>query len=311
MKKVGGKVLVENKQTEDTILYEVQEQDHNKNIKEVLKQNLNISSRMLTKLKKAKSIFINNKYVKYHEPVKTGDRIQILMKEAPNQFQPQNIPFDIVYEDVDIIIINKQPGIVAHPTKSHPIGTVANAAAYYLMEKKIECRIRFVNRLDMNTSGLLILAKNAYAHHILSEQMKENQVEKKYITFVEGVLKKDEETIDLAIYRPTEDAIKRVVDPRGQRSITKYEVIERYENATMVQVQLFTGRTHQIRVHMAHLGHPLIGDDLYGEASDLINRQALHASYLSFLQPRFKKRIEVKANLLEDLNQLQSKLKFP
>ncbi|WP_089281779.1 RluA family pseudouridine synthase [Anaerovirgula multivorans] len=302
-------MILEGKQKEDVIVYEASKDDDQCSIKDVLRKKLNISSRLLTKLKKNKSIFINNSYVKYHQLVSNGDIIKVVMTEKPSQFEAEDIPFNIVYEDVDVIIVDKQPGIVTHPTKSHFTGTIANAAQYYLDKKAMNCRIRFVNRLDMDTSGLLIIAKNPYTHHVLSEQMKEDQVEKRYIAFVEGVIENDWDTINEAIYRPTDDAVKRVVDPRGQQSITKYKVLERYRNATLIEVQLLTGRTHQIRVHMHHLGHPLIGDHLYGQTSDLINRQALHANYLKFLQPRYREAVEVKASLPKDLIELQEKLR--
>ncbi|WP_090446301.1 RluA family pseudouridine synthase [Natronincola peptidivorans] len=302
-------MIIKSQQSENMITYLVEEVEGKETIKNLLKKELNVSSRLLTKLKKNRSIFLNNHYVKYHEEVNKGDVIKIVMTEEPNQFVPEDIPFSIAYEDVDVIIVNKQPGIVTHPTKGHAIGTIANAAQYYIETNKLNCRIRFVNRLDMDTSGLLIIAKNPYTHHVLSEQMQLDKIEKKYIAFVQGVVEKDFDTIDQPIGKPTEDAIKRVVGPEGQRSVTKYKVIERYKNATLIEVQLLTGRTHQIRVHMSHIGHPLIGDSLYGKSSEFIDRQALHASYLKFLQPRYKAVVEIKADFPEDLKQLQDKLR--
>ncbi len=311
MKEVGGKMLVLDQQTEIMITYRVEEKDNGDTVKQVLKKRLDFSSRLLTKLKHGQMVFLNNQYVKYHEAVSEGDIIKIIMEEEPNQFLPQEIPFHVVYEDVDLIVINKQPGIVSHPTKSHPNYTIANAATYYLQKKGLEYRIRFVNRLDMDTSGLLVIAKNPYAHHILSEQMKADQVEKRYITFVKGVVEKDYDTINAPIYRPTEDSIKRVVDEKGQHSITKYKVLERYKDASMLEVELLTGRTHQIRVHMSYLGHPIIGDTLYGEEKEtvLIERQALHAAYLKLYQPRYRHVVEIKAPLPDDLIGLQGILK--
>lgn len=302
-------MLVEGQQTETKLVYQVEEKDHGAPLKQVLKRRLNFSSRLLTKVKQGQMIFLNGKYAKYHETVSTGDIIKVLMEEEPNQFIPQDIPFEIIYEDVDLIIINKQPGIVSHPTKSHPTNTIANAAAYYIENQGIDCRIRFVNRLDMDTSGLLIIAKNPYAHHIMSEQMKADEIHKKYITFVEGVVEQEEAVINEPIYRPTEDAIQRVVDERGQESITQYRVLERFPNATMLEVELFTGRTHQIRVHMSHIGHPIIGDTLYGREAMLIQRQALQAYRLRFLQPRYGTEVNVQAPLAQDLQELQEKLR--
>lgn len=304
-------ILKNIEQNENLIIYTVNENSDGKEIKQVLKSELNISSRLLTKLKKQEAVLLNGKYAKNHTIVKSGDVIQIIMVEPENQFEPQDIPLNIVYEDIDVIIINKQPGIVVHPTKSHPTNTIANALAYYLKEKEINCRIRFVNRLDMDTSGLLIIAKNAFTHHVISEQMQQDLVQKKYLTFVEGSLDYDEGTIDKPIYRPSDDAVKRVVDDRGQRSVTKYKVVERFKDASLLEIELLTGRTHQIRVHLEHLGHPLIGDKLYGNSGNehLIDRQALHACYLKFYQPRFKNIVEISASLPEDMEKLRKTLK--
>ena len=303
-------MIVEEKQKENMIIYEAENDDAGKELKKILKNKLDFSSRLLARVKRGKTIFVNGEYLKYHETINAGDEIKIVMEDEPNHFTLQDVPFEAVYEDVDLILVNKEPGIVTHPTKSHPDWTIANGAALYLKNKGIDCKVRFVNRLDMDTSGLLIIAKNAYAHHVLSEQMQEDRIEKKYIAFVWGVIKEDDGRIEAPIYRTTMDSIKRVVDERGQESITEFKVLERYKNATMVEVKLLTGRTHQIRVHMEHLGHPLIGDTLYGkEDAELIDRQALHAEYLRFWQPRFKRAVEVKADLPADLLSLRDKLK--
>lgn len=304
-------MLIEGQQNEKLITYKVEAVDSGKTVKELLKKRLSVSSRLLTKLKKEQNVLLNGSYSKYHEMVSEGDVIKIIMEEEPNQFTPQNMPFEIVYEDIDIIIINKQPGIVSHPTKSHPDNTIANAAVYYLTSKGADHRIRFVNRLDMDTSGLLIIAKNSYSHHIISEQMKEDKIQKKYITFVKGVVSEDYGTIDAPIYRETEDTIKRTVDERGQASITKFKVLERYKEATKLEIELLTGRTHQIRVHMAHIGHSIIGDSLYGDEDNTYNleRQALHAYYLKLFQPRYRNELEVSADLPQDLLDLEVKLR--
>ena len=207
-------------------------------------------------------------------------------------------------------MVNKPPFMVVHPTKSHCDNTVANGVTYYINEKKENVKIRFVNRLDMNTSGLVIVAKNAYAHHALSNDMSLDNVEKVYIAVVKGVVKKDSGTINLPIFRPSEDSIKRVVDDKGQASITHYEVLERLNDATVLKLRLETGRTHQIRVHLSHIGYGIIGDELYGYVDEnLINRQALHAYSLKFKQPRTKENLEFKADLPEDMKNLIEKLR--
>lgn len=302
-------MIAKDKQKENVIVYEAEYNDDGKTLRQVLEGKLDFSSRLLSKLKQSKTVFIDGQHSKYHEIVKEGNQIKIVMEEEPNHFVPQNIDLEIIYEDVDLILINKQPGIVTHPTKSHPDNTIANAAAWYLTNKGINCKIRFVNRLDMDTSGLLIIAKNPYSHHVLSEQMQQDKVMKRYIAFVWGIVEDDCGKIEAPIHMPSNNSIKRVVDQKGRQSSTEFKVLKRYKNATMLEIHLITGRTHQIRVHMSHLGHPLIGDSLYGtDDTHLINRQALHASYLSFLQPRYRNIVQVEAPLPDDLIELERKL---
>ncbi|AXU74776.1 pseudouridylate synthase [Clostridioides difficile] len=279
-------------------------------LKEVLLDKLNFSVRSLSKMKREKSVLVNGVYKKPSLKVYSGDLIEVKIDEEKANFEPQDLNLQIIYDDFDIIMVNKPPFMVVHPTKSHYDKTIANGISYYIDNQKENVKIRFVNRLDMNTSGLVIVAKNAYAHHTLSTAMSENKVEKKYITVVDGIIKENEGTIDEPIYRPTEDSIKRIIDERGQSSITHYKVIERLENATVLEVSLETGRTHQIRVHMAHIGHGIIGDELYGCVDEkLINRQALHAYKLEFEQPRTKEKLKFKADIPEDMKELISKLR--
>ena len=279
-------------------------------LKEVLLDKLNFSVRSLSKMKKEKSVLVNGVYKKPSLKVYSGDLIEVKIDEEKANFEPQDLNLQIIYDDFDIIMVNKPPFMVVHPTKSHYDKTIANGISYYIDNQKENVKIRFVNRLDMNTSGLVIVAKNAYAHHTLSTAMSENKVEKKYITVVDGIIKENEGTIDEPIYRPTEDSIKRIIVERGQSSVTHYKVIERLENATVLEVSLETGRTHQIRVHMAHIGHGIIGDELYGYVDEeLINRQALHAYKLEFEQPRTKEKLKFKADIPEDMKELISKLR--
>ncbi|CCL33061.1 RluA family pseudouridine synthase [Clostridioides difficile] len=279
-------------------------------LKEVLLDKLNFSVRSLSKMKREKSVLVNGVYKKPSLKVYSGDLIEVKIDEEKANFEPQDLNLQIIYDDFDIIMVNKPPFMVVHPTKSHYDKTIANGISYYIDNQKENVKIRFVNRLDMNTSGLVIVAKNAYAHHTLSTAMSENKVEKKYITVVDGIIKENEGTIDEPIYRPTEDSIKRIIDERGQLSVTHYKVIERLENATVLEVSLETGRTHQIRVHMAHIGHGIIGDELYGYVDEeLINRQALHAYKLEFEQPRTKEKLKFKADIPEDMKELISKLR--
>ncbi len=301
-------MLDKKNQRYNLISYQVQ--DKELKLKEVLLNELNMSVRFINKMKKDKNILVNSKYQTLSYETKVGDLIEVRIDEESNQFEPQNLDTQVLYEDFDIIMVNKPPYRVVHPTKSHPDKTIANGLMFYLKDKNENPRIRFVNRLDMNTSGLLIVAKNAYAHHLLSEEMKENKVTKKYIAIVKGVIEEDFGTIDQPIYRETEDSIKRIVDERGQKSVSHFRVIERLKNATIVEILLETGRTHQIRVHLNHLGYGIIGDELYGYVDEsLIKRQALHAYELEFDQPRIKEKLNFKAELPTDMKELIDKLK--
>ncbi|SCH30900.1 MULTISPECIES: RluA family pseudouridine synthase [unclassified Romboutsia] len=284
--------------------------DEDLTLKEILLDKLNFSVRSLSKMKREKTVLVNGTFKKPSEKVLKGDLIEVQIDEDMANFEPQDLNLSIIYDDFDIIMVNKPPFMVVHPTKSHFDKTIANGVTDYIIKKKEKAKVRFVNRLDMNTSGLVIVAKNAYAHHVLSKDMSDDKVEKTYITVVKGIVESDEGTINQPIYRPTEDSIKRVVDERGQDSVTHYKVLERLNDATVLEVKLETGRTHQIRVHMNFIGHGIIGDELYGYVDEaLINRQALHAYSLKFMQPRTKEILNFKADIPDDMKKLIEKLK--
>ena len=284
--------------------------DEELTLREVLLDKLNFSVRSLSKMKRFETVKVNGKFEKLNTKLKINDLIEVEIDEDMAKFEPENLNLEIIYDDFDIVMVNKPPYMVVHPTKSHNHNTIANGVTDYIINKNEKVKIRFVNRLDMNTSGLVIVAKNAYAHHVLSQDMSEQKVEKTYITIVKGIVEKDCDTINQPIFRPPEDSIKRVVDEKGQRSVTHYKVLQRLKDATVLEVKLETGRTHQIRVHMNFIGHGIIGDELYGYVdNDLINRQALHAYSLKFDQPRTKEKLEFKAELPLDIKELIDKLK--
>ena len=231
-----------------------------------------------------------------------GDIIGVRLPEESNDFPAEDIPLDVIYEDDDLLIINKQPGIIVHPTKGHPEHTIANGLMKYMADTKQNFKIRFANRIDMDTSGIIVVAKNANAQNELASQMRRGTVKKKYIALVEGIVDKDHFEIDLPIGRPDPISIQRTVMYEGGKdALTEVDVLERYEAHTLVEVTLHTGRTHQIRVHLSHIGHPIAGDALYGGSDELIGRQALHAHYIEFDHPFTHDRVNFEADLLLDM----------
>ena len=284
-------------------------------IREYLKIELGLSTRLIRSASIDKRIFVNDEVVKMNRILNAGEIIKIdLAKDESQDIAPEKMDIDIIYEDEDILVVNKKPFMVVHPTKSYQSGTLANGVINYFAESNQNCIVRLVSRLDMNTSGLIIIAKNQFSHGMLSKEMTENKVEKRYLAIVHGIMKEKQGTIDLPIYKPedVENGTKRIIDERGQRSITHYKVVEEFKDSSLVECKLETGRTHQIRVHLNHLGHPIYGDTLYGygeEEEELIKRQALHAYGLNFKSPRTGEELTLRAELPNDMKELINKLK--
>ncbi len=285
--------------------YECKRADAGLMIKDVLKRRMNFSTRLIRKLKETGGVELSGVESRLNVTVGTGDVIKVTFPEEKSDFVPENIPLEIVFEDEDFIIINKQPGIVVHPTKGHPYGTLANALAWLMEDRKEYFKIRFVNRLDMDTSGLLIVAKNAFSQEALQQQMKEDITVKKYLAVVDGILDSEEGIIDVPIGVGDENEVGRIVTPDGYPSLTRFRFLGTAgRGRSLVELTLGTGRTHQIRVHMSYIGHPVTGDVLYGNASPDISRQALHAARLEFNHPIKKGRIVVEAPLPDDIKSL-------
>ncbi len=293
-------------ESEDVIIFNSDTNDLN--LEEFLSTK-NISGRLFRRLYKEKKLYVNGKFQRKSLNLSKGDIVSLFMGDESEDIHPEPIDLNIVYEDFDLFILNKGPNIVVHPTKSHQTNTLSNGIAYYFLNKGIKKKIRFVNRLDMDTTGLLIVAKNSFAHQQMALQFENNTIEKKYLAITKGIMENDYGTIDLPIGREEERSIRKTVVDDGQDALTTYKVIERYKEATLVEVQIHTGRSHQIRVHLNHIGHPIIGDTLYDEASPYIGRQALHSYYLKAIQPRTKEIMEFRASLPEDMKQLINLMK--
>ena len=287
----------------DQLIWQCKEENK---LKSELLDKMNISVRMLCSIKKEKSVTVNGKYVPMHTMVCGTDIIKIELPHESNEYEAQQMGIEVLYEDFDLLVVEKPFGMVVHPTRNHLENTMLNALKYYFDENGIKSKVRFVNRLDRDTSGILIVAKNAYAHSVLTKDTSMWEMHKKYIAVVEGKL--DESgTIRLPIIK-SEDGIRRMVDENGQECVTHYRTIKSNERASFVELELETGRTHQIRVHMSAIGHPIFGDELYGGNMDFIERQALHCIELGFYSPRLEKEIRVKTKLHDDITELLMKL---
>lgn len=274
-------------------------------IETILKTDFSVSSRLFAKLIKNKNLFLNGEIAHRKDKGKEGDIITIFLADEEDTNKKQDdIPIDIIYEDLDLVLLNKQPNVVVHPTKNYPYDTILNAMSYYFEQNNIRKKVRFVNRLDRDTSGILVIAKNSFGHQQMSKQFEEDTIVKGYTALVEGIVELDSDILDMPIDREGEDSPRRTVRSDGKACITKYQVIERYKNTTLLSVKIETGRTHQIRVHLKHIGHPIVGDSLYNKESPLIDRQALHSSYLKFKTVRSNEVVEVRAELPRDIKKV-------
>jgi len=268
------------------------------------------SSRRIKKLIKDKKIHINGKAAYRDSILKNGDLLELdLEEEAGQLIEPQDIPLSIVYEDEYLLAVNKPPFMLVHPTASHPDYTLMNAVSYYFSSKNENKVIRLFNRLDMNTSGLVIIPKSSEAHRRLSDLQAKGEMKKYYKAVVEGKPNPEKGVISKPIGIDPDNPVKRKVLDGGQPSITIYETVEVLKGYSVLKLELVTGRTHQIRVHLSDMGNPIVGDSLYGRESGLIGRQALHASDMEFLHPFGGGLLKLHAEVTEDIVKLINKLK--
>ena len=283
--------------------YTIKSNEHFDNIKEVLKTKFEISDRLLLKLKKNNLIFLNNTVANIKSPVNSHDVVEISLDypEDNTNIIPVKMDLKIIFEDDWLLVLNKPAGYPIHPSMQHYEDSISNGVRYYFDSINLHKKIRPVNRLDKDTSGLVIFAKNEYVQECLVRQMKSGVLKKEYIAICEGILPRAKGTINAPIARKENSIIERCIDESGDVAITHYDVLKSNDSMSVVHLILETGRTHQIRVHMAHIGNPIIGDTLYGHNSKLINRQALHSNKISFIHPITKEQINLTAPLFDDM----------
>lgn len=291
--------------------YLVDTQNSGRILKSILKNELGLSERLVSKLKFDGKILCNSLPVHINTRVNLGDSIDVLIDfiEESDGIIPEPIDIDIIYEDEYIIALNKQPGIVVHPVCSHPNGTIANGLKYYFDKTQLSIKIRPVSRLDRDTTGIIIFAKNQHIQQLLINQMAEKTFKKEYLGVVHGIIENPNGKIDLPIERKPDSIMLRHVSSEGSPSVTHYSVIEYFKNSSFLKFNLETGRTHQIRVHCQAIGHPLVGDTLYPYLDGQIgpsqmDRQALHSMKAQFLHPIDKKEVELVAPLPSDFQLL-------
>ena len=283
-----------------------------RSVKAVMSGSFGMSSSIIKQIKYYQDgITVNGERRRVNEILKTGDFLRLVLKDGGSELiEPARMDIDIIYEDEDIMIINKPPGTATHPSQGHHGDTLANGVMNIFAERGEIRTFRAVNRLDKDTSGLICIAKNCYAHSRLCETL-HSELKRRYIAITEGIIK-ESGTVNAPIGRCSDSVIKRCVCDDGREAVTDYRPLACFGNYTLAELELHTGRTHQIRVHMAHIGHPLLGDWLYGtEDKALFPRPALHSAYMRLISPSNGKVLEFEAPLPKDMADFISKQKAP
>lgn len=286
--------------------YYVDKNNKYKNINEILSLEFNLSSKLQSKLIRNEKIYKNNNVVDTRNDISIGDTIlvDLNMEEDNSNIVPTKMQLNIIYEDDWFLVLDKPSGIAVHPSYLHYDTSLSNGVKYYFDLIGLKKKIRPVNRLDFNTSGVVIFAKCEYIQEELSKQMKKGVFEKYYLALVEGILPNKKGTINLPIARKKGSIIERCIDKNGQDAITKYTVIKEFQDYSLIKLKLETGRTHQIRIHMKAIDYPILGDTLYNNPSSKINRQALHSYQIKCIHPITNGSLIFTSKLAKDMESL-------
>jgi 23S rRNA pseudouridine1911/1915/1917 synthase len=302
---LAGKVKKDMGLGDNSLVYVVDPADNYVFLREVLTNHLQLSHSLQVRLKAQNRIRVNGQVTRTNYRLRPRDVVTVDIElEEKSGIRPVYSPLHIIYEDPDCLVINKPPGMAVHSQRGGPEITLANAVTYYWAELGRSPLFRPINRLDKDTSGLILVGQSQYAHQAMYRQQQAGTITRRYLAVVEGTMAADTGCIDLPITQLDPELRPRTVDPSGKQAITYFQVVRRFNGSTLLSLTLGTGRTHQIRVHLSHLGYPICGDTLYGHASPLINRQALHAGELSFLQPRTGQPVHLTAPLPRDMADL-------
>ncbi len=286
--------------------WQVEENYHHCLLRDFLRCEKEISRLALSQIKNAGQLLVNGESVTVRAVLKQGDKVTVVFppEERGDGIQARKIPLHIVYEDDHLLVINKQANLPTIPSRYHPEYSLANAVMYHYDKWEIPTTFHAVNRLDRDTTGLLIVAKHRYAHDLFTKEQRAGKIKRVYVAIVHGHIEQKAGVINAAIGRKEDSIVEREVRLDGQEAITHYKVMQHLKEETVVQLSLETGRTHQIRVHMASMGHPLLGDDLYGGSMDKIKRQALHSWRLKFFHPILKEEMSFSVDPPKDMSTL-------
>lgn len=289
----------------DLWTYTLQPQDEGLKYQEILFRRFHFSRKLIQHLKQSERVWVDGIFTFLTARGKAGQTLNIqLQTPETNSIPGENLPLDILYEDDYFLAINKPAGQVVHPTPRYPTGTIGNAVVGYWLAKGEARPFRPIHRIDRNTSGVVVVGKNQFAHQQMAWQHAHQRIHKCYLGIVEGQVKDDQGIINAPIALAPGSFMQRQISPDGSPAVTRFRVLERFKDASLVEFILETGRTHQIRVHCQHLGHPLLGDDLYGGNLSRIDRQALHSTIYEFNHPLTGEVVTLQAPLPEDMELL-------